>query len=437
MTIKPVQNQFNGGEISPYMDGRFDLPAYQYSAEILMNNIPISEGCFKRRGGSHFVASAKQVDAFLFQINPIPADAKVIINGIEQKSCYCAYGDEVNYTIMADNYQTKNGRMIVYESTSLDITLVSSITFYTFEINAMPEGSTVVINGAERNSVYLGANSVVEWAVGKDGYITQSGKEVLSKDTFLDVTLKLRFEINPYPENATVTINGVKRKYIDVDYGETVNWSVAYSGLTTKSGSQTVTTSTELLVNLSKYQQGQVLFEKQTSGSTSFVLSEKIDANVYVVAAGGGATGWGGRSVGGGSGSAFVGRIIMPAATYTINVGAGGAGRTVDSDGSTLTAPSGGQSSIGSLVVANGGTGGRVGRDHFDGGLGGAIPTVSATVVATNLKVAGNNGSRISSNAAPGGTSVYGGYGTGGSASGASGKAGASGYVKIVYIGVA
>ena len=41
MSIKPVQNQFNGGEISPLMDGRFDLPAYQYAAEALINNIPI------------------------------------------------------------------------------------------------------------------------------------------------------------------------------------------------------------------------------------------------------------------------------------------------------------------------------------------------------------------------------------------------------------
>ena len=90
MSIKPVQNQFNGGEISPYMDGRFDLPAYQYSVALMQNFIPISEGCVKRRGGSHFVASAKQVDAFLFEIKPTPEDATVIINGIEQKSCYCA-----------------------------------------------------------------------------------------------------------------------------------------------------------------------------------------------------------------------------------------------------------------------------------------------------------------------------------------------------------
>ena len=68
MSIKPVQNQFNGGEISPLMDGRFDLPAYQYAAEALINNIPISEGCVKRRGGSHFVASAKQIDGLEFKL---------------------------------------------------------------------------------------------------------------------------------------------------------------------------------------------------------------------------------------------------------------------------------------------------------------------------------------------------------------------------------
>lgn len=436
MSIKPVQNQFNGGEISPYMDGRFDLPAYQYSAEIMMNFIPISEGCFKRRGGSHFVSSAKQVDAFLFEIKPIPEDAKVIINGVERKKCYCAYGDEISYSVLADNYQTKSGRTIVYDNTEINITLVSAITFYDFSINAMPEGSTVMINGKERTSVRLGANSTIDWIVGKEGYITQQGKHVLVKDTALDIVLKVRFEIKPYPENATVTINGQVRRYVDVDAGTNVTWSVAYSGLETKSGSQVVNTSTEILVNLSKYQSGQLLFERTASGSTSLTISEKVDANVFVVAAGGGAAGWNPKSVGGGSGSAFIGRIIIPAGTYTINVGAGGGGRNIDSDGSTLTAGTGGNSTIGSLITTYGGTGGRVGRDHFDGGIGGGVPTVNAQVVTTNLKVAGNNGSRIYSGSAPGGNSVYGGFGTGGAAISGSGKNGTTGYVKIVYVGV-
>ena len=437
MSLKPVQNQFNGGEISPYMDGRFDLPAYNYSAEILLNNIPISEGCYKRRGGSHFVASAKQVDAFLFEIKPIPEDATVIINGIEQKSCYCAYGDDISYSVLADNYYTKSGRIVVYETTSLDIALVSAITFYNFTINAMPEGSTVVINNAERTSVKLGANSTIDWIVAKQGYITQRGTQVLTTDTTLDIVLKIRFEIKPYPENAIVTINGEVRNFIDVDFGEEVTWVVEYEGLETKTGSQIVETSTEILVNLSQYEQGQLLFERTDAGSTSFTISEKIDANVFVVAAGGGAAGWGGRSVGGGSGSGFVGRIIIPSGTYTINVGGGGGGVNIDSDGSTLTAGTGGNSSIGSLVTTYGGKGGRVGRDHFDGGEGGALPVVNAQVVTTNLKIAGNNGSRISSSSAPGGNSVYGGYGTGGSAVSSSGKAGSSGYVKIVFVGVA
>ena len=437
MSIKPVQNQFNGGEVSPYMDGRFDLPVYGYSAEIMLNNIPMSEGCFKRRGGSHFVASAKQVDAFLFEIKPNPEDATVIINGVERKSCYCAYGDEISYSVLAKDYHTKSDKIVVYESTTIEVSLVSAITFHDFSINALPEGCTVMINNAERTSVRLGANSTIEWLVGKEGYVTQQGKQVLVKDTALDIVLKMRFEIKPYPETATVTINGEVRNFIDVDLGEEVTWSVEYPGLETKSGSQTVENSTEILVNLSRYENGQVLFERTNGSSTSLTISEKIDANVFVVAGGGGAAGWNPKSVGGGSGSAFIGRIIIPAGTYTINVGAGGGGRNIDSDGSTLTADTGGQSSIGSLVVTYGGTGGCVGRDHFQGGEGGKMPAVNAQIVTTNLRVAGNNGSRIYSGSAPGGNSVYGGYGTGGSAVSGSGKTGTAGYVKIVYVGVA
>ena len=437
MSIKPVQNQFNGGEISPYMDGRFDLPAYQYSVALMQNFIPISEGCVKRRGGSHFVASAKQVDAFLFEIKPTPEDATVIINGIEQKSCYCAYGDEINYSVLAENYQTKSGRVVVYESTTLEVALVSSITFHSFSINAMPEGSTVLINDVERTSVYLGANSTINWIVAKEGYVTQKGTQVLAKDVVKDIVLKMRFEIKPYPETAVVTINGEVRNFVDVDYGTEVNWSVEYEGLETKTGSQIVETSTEILVNLSQYEEGQILFESSTAQTTNFTISETIEAMVYLVAGGAGAAGWGNRSVGGGSGSGYIGRILIPAGTYSIRVGGGGGGKNIDQDGSTQKGGSGGQSYIGSLVVTNGGDGGRVGRDHFDGGIGGSMPTVNATEIVRILRVAGNNGSRISSNSAPGGVSVYGGYGTGGAAVSGKGKSGTPGYVKITFAGVA
>lgn len=173
MSIKPVQNQFNGGEISPLMDARFDLPAYQYSAAILQNFIPISEGCFKRRGGTHFVASVKKATAVSFKIVPYPDYATVVINGETQKECMVAVGDVVSYSVSADNYQTKNGVYTVSEDTVLDVVLVSTVDRFNFAINATPSDALVLINSMQRKELVAAANSEINWSVSKEGYFTQ------------------------------------------------------------------------------------------------------------------------------------------------------------------------------------------------------------------------------------------------------------------------
>ena len=52
-------NQFNGGEISPLLAGRFDLPKYRYSASVMQNCVALAEGALKKRGGTHFVSRTK------------------------------------------------------------------------------------------------------------------------------------------------------------------------------------------------------------------------------------------------------------------------------------------------------------------------------------------------------------------------------------------
>ena len=209
MSIKPVQNQFNGGEISPLMDARFDLPAYQYASSIMQNFIPISEGCYKRRGGTHFVASVKKAEAVLFKIVPDPDYATVTINGVVQNECYVAVGDLVNYSVSAENYQTLNGFYYVNDNTELNAVLVSAVERYNFSINSTPEDAFVLINGMERKSLLAAGNSQVNWSVSKDGYYTQSGTiRAIREDTTLDIALKLRFSIVANPAGATITING-------------------------------------------------------------------------------------------------------------------------------------------------------------------------------------------------------------------------------------
>ena len=56
MEMKPAKVQFNGGELSPWLEGRVDFAKYDKTAKLCRNFIPISEGSLKRRGGTRFVA---------------------------------------------------------------------------------------------------------------------------------------------------------------------------------------------------------------------------------------------------------------------------------------------------------------------------------------------------------------------------------------------
>lgn len=243
MSIKPVQNQFNGGEISPLMDGRFDMPVYHQSADIFSNFVPVSEGCFKRRGGSHFVSTAKQTAALSFEIVPTPSDATVTIDGEWKSSVECAYGDKISYSVEAKDYTTVTGNIILKENTTLPITLVSTTDIYTFEIDPTPADANVIINGIERSSIDIGRNGTVEWQVKKDGYDIMTGSEVVVADKTLEVELTCTYQVICIDDDqAIITINGETTDRLNVVPGETVTWTVT-NGTITKTGTETATGS--------------------------------------------------------------------------------------------------------------------------------------------------------------------------------------------------
>ena len=137
--VKPVLNQFNGGEISPWLEGRIDLPKYNYSAARMLNFIPLVEGGVKRRGGSHFVAPVKEVDAVLFKIVVEPSEATVYINNEIADELYVAPGEKVSYSVKLDGYFPVSGTYVVEEDTTLNISLVSTLYRATLTVKTIPE----------------------------------------------------------------------------------------------------------------------------------------------------------------------------------------------------------------------------------------------------------------------------------------------------------
>lgn len=62
-TIYPVQQAFNGGEISPLLTARADQIRYQTGALIMRNAVPLAQGPVTRRPGLRFMGPAKEQGA--------------------------------------------------------------------------------------------------------------------------------------------------------------------------------------------------------------------------------------------------------------------------------------------------------------------------------------------------------------------------------------
>lgn len=329
--IKPVWTQFNGGEISPWMEGRIDFAKFPYSAKLMLNNIPISEGAFKRRGGTHFVASCKETEAALLEIVPNPPEALVVINGEEQRMVYCAPGDAVNYTVSATGYQTKNGTITVEEDLSLPVELVSTTKRFTLTVNATPADAVVTINDIVRNTAELLYNSQPSWSVSKEGYGYKSGIVTIKDNMVLNVVLEMRFTIVPNPADAVVTINGVETSSVIVQPGDTVNWSVSRRGYETESGSTTISKTTTEVVNLAVINPNKVILDTGTPGIYKFDVAE--DSIFAVEGTGGGSGGYWKTDWNGGSSAVYRGVAVLAAGNYEVVVGNKGYTGTPPSNG--------------------------------------------------------------------------------------------------------
>ncbi len=191
MSIKPTRMQFNGGELSPWLQGRTDIAKYDKTAKLCRNFIPLVEGSLKRRGGTHFVAQTPLDDDILFQIIPTPPEAKVLINGVERSSITVARGDKLYYEVSCEGYSSVSANYVVLEDTKLEVFLVSKSELFTFTLQPNPADATVVLNGYQRNSVRVLKNSTVEYQVYKDGYILQKNSVVVQNNQTLQVKLEL------------------------------------------------------------------------------------------------------------------------------------------------------------------------------------------------------------------------------------------------------
>lgn len=100
------------------------------------------------------------------------------------------------------------------------------------------------------NNTIIG-NNIISWTVGKEGFITQSGMQIITQNTTESATLSsgIKLTINPTPSNAKVTMwaDGYKQTpnsntLVAVE-GTVINYKVSLSGYTTVSSTYTLTSS--------------------------------------------------------------------------------------------------------------------------------------------------------------------------------------------------
>ena len=128
--------------------------------------------------------------------------------------------------------------------------LVASVIKYTLIVNPTPSDATVKINGVVTKTVEVSPNTTVSVEVSKSGYKTSTQQVKVTQDNqTLSVTLVMMctLTVNPTPSNATVKINNKVRKSIQVEQNTTVQVEVSATNYHTKQQSVKVTQQSQTL----------------------------------------------------------------------------------------------------------------------------------------------------------------------------------------------
>jgi hypothetical protein len=174
-TIKPALNQFNGGEISPQLEGRFDWDKYNYSAKLCKNFIPLVEGSLKRRGGTHFVGKTEDVPVvsvtFKFSFNDIDEsgdipsiegriDDTTSVISEREYSINVEYGTVLDYSFYSDGYVSLSGNIEAIEDVVVSVNFIRLTDIVTLTIETDPKDATCLINGVETKQITVEKNTV-------------------------------------------------------------------------------------------------------------------------------------------------------------------------------------------------------------------------------------------------------------------------------------
>lgn len=125
---------------------------------------------------------------YTFTVKPVPEDATVTINGVEQKSIY-TYGD-VNWKVEKPDYKSEEGNLFLTKDTVYNVTLQQMTTLTVLTVLPDPEDAIVKINNIEQTSITVPVGTIVKVEVSKSGYETKIENIVVDEDKSVNITLE-------------------------------------------------------------------------------------------------------------------------------------------------------------------------------------------------------------------------------------------------------
>lgn len=169
----------------------------------------------------------------------------------------------VSYTISSEGFENITGSLVVSEA-NVEVQLSRFVAavpapepvMYTITINPTLSDAEVKLNEVVQSSISVESGSSVSYEVSKTGYTPKSGSVVADSTKTVDVTLeaipveKVTITINPTPADATVKLNGVEQKSIEVDKGTEVSYEVSKADYVTKSDTVTASSTQTIDVTL-------------------------------------------------------------------------------------------------------------------------------------------------------------------------------------------
>lgn len=147
---------------------------------------------------------------YTITINPTPSDAEVKRNGVVQSSISVESGSSVSYEVSKDGYTPKSGSVVADSTKTVDVVLEEvPVAKVTITINPTPADATVKLNNVEQKSIEVAKGSQVTYEVSKTDYVTKSATVTASATQTIDVVLDAVSDSESDPEVASLDLGVV------------------------------------------------------------------------------------------------------------------------------------------------------------------------------------------------------------------------------------